>query len=127
MINLENYSTALIERDGILFSEKESTVSYPEIGNESCFQIEDNSFWFNHRNNCIVESVLKYSPNNIFFDVGGGNGFVAKGLNDKGITTVLVEPGIQGCLNAKKRNLGNIVCSTLLPCHECLLLHYLLE
>ena len=38
---------------------------------------------------------------------------MAGGLEKKGISTVLVEPGIQGCLNAKKRNLKNIVCSTL--------------
>jgi 2-polyprenyl-3-methyl-5-hydroxy-6-metoxy-1,4-benzoquinol methylase len=113
MINLENYSTDLIEKDGILFSKRESKISYPEIGNENCFQIEENSFWFNHRNNCIAEGVLRYCSNSIFFDIGGGNGFVARGLEKNGITTVLVEPGIQGCLNAKKRNLKNIVCSTL--------------
>lgn len=113
MINLENYSTELVEKDGILFSKRESKISYPEVGNESCFQIEENSFWFNHRNNCIAEGVLRYCSNSVFFDIGGGNGFVAGGLEKKGISTVLVEPGIQGCLNAKKRNLKNIVCSTL--------------
>ncbi len=113
MINIGNYSTELIDRDGILFSKKVSKISYPEIGNENCFQIEENSFWFNHRNNCITEAVLKYCPTSVFFDIGGGNGFVARGLENKGISTVLVEPGIQGCLNAKKRNLQNIICSTL--------------
>ncbi len=112
-MNLENYSTGLVERDGIFFSKRESAISYPEAGNESCFQLEENSFWFNHRNNCIGETVKKYCPDNLFFDVGGGNGFVAKGLEESGISTVLVEPGIQGCLNAKNRNLKNIVCSTL--------------
>src|SRR5882762_915370 len=95
------------------FSKKISKISYPETGNENCFQIEENSFWFNHRNNCVREAVLRYSPNSIFFDIGGGNGFVARELENKGISTVLVEPGIQGCLNAKKRNLKNLICSTL--------------
>ena len=49
----------------------------------------------------------------LFFDIGGGNGFVSKGLEKNGIKTCLVEPGIQGCLNAKKRGLSNIVCSDL--------------
>jgi SAM-dependent methyltransferase len=49
----------------------------------------------------------------LFFDIGGGNGFVAKGIEEKGITTILIEPGINGSLNAKKRGLKNIVCSTL--------------
>jgi 2-polyprenyl-3-methyl-5-hydroxy-6-metoxy-1,4-benzoquinol methylase len=112
-INIEDYSTDLIERDGILFSKIAGKISYPENGNENCYQIEENSYWFNHRNNCIAAGVLRYCSDRVFFDVGGGNGFVANGLEKKGIPTVLVEPGIQGCLNAKKRNLKNIVCSTL--------------
>jgi len=110
---LEKYTEGLIERDGIFFAKKESIISYPKEGNEHCFQIEEDSFWFNHRNNCIIETVTKYSPNEVFFDIGGGNGFVAMGLEKNGITTALIEPGIEGCLNAKKRGVSNIVCSTL--------------
>lgn len=113
MINLENYATDFIERDGILFSKKESNVSYPKKGSENFFQIEDNSFWFAHRNNCIISGVLRYSPKNLFYDIGGGNGYVSKGLQDNNVPTVLVEPSIQGCINAKKRNLKTVICSTL--------------
>jgi len=113
MLNLENYATDFIEKDGILFSKKESNVSYPEKGSENFFQIEDNSFWYAHRNNCIISGALRYSPENLFYDIGGGNGYVAKGLQENGIPTVLVEPSIQGCINAKKRNLKTVICSTL--------------
>ncbi|NOU47899.1 MAG: class I SAM-dependent methyltransferase [Bacteroidales bacterium] len=112
-INIEDYSTDLIEKDGILFSKIAGKISYPENGNENCYQIEENSYWFNHRNNCIAAGVLRYCSDRVFFDVGGGNGFVANGLEKKGISTVMVEPGLQGCFNAKNRNLKNIVCSTL--------------
>ncbi|SEP91610.1 class I SAM-dependent methyltransferase [Flavobacterium urocaniciphilum] len=100
-------------KDGIYFSKNQSNISYPEEGNQICFQLEDNSFWFNHRNNCIIEMVKRHNNKQMFFDIGGGNGFVAKGLQETGIKTVLIEPGIQGCLNAKTRNLDTIVCSTL--------------
>jgi len=110
---LEKYTDDLDLRDGIYFAKKESEISYPESGNESCYQIEQDSFWFNHRNKCIIEAVKKFAPNDLFFDIGGGNGFVAKALEEEGFSTVLIEPGIQGCLNAKKRGLPNIVCSTL--------------
>lgn len=113
MINLQNYTTELIDRDGILFAKKESEISYPESGNQDCYQLEENSFWFNHRNNCILEAVKKHCPTSTFFDIGGGNGFVAKSLEENGIETVLIEPGIQGCINAQIRGLKNIVCSTL--------------
>ncbi len=110
---LVNYSTQLIEKDGIHFAVKQSDISYPEGGNQQWFQIEENSFWFKHRNNCILPLVQKYAPNELFFDIGGGNGFIAKWLEDNNVNTVLVEPGIQGCLNAKHRGLSNVVCSTL--------------
>lgn len=99
--------------NGIYYSKSDSSISYPEEGNENCLQIEQDSFWFNHRNNIIANSVQKYSPNEIFFDIGGGNGFVAKRLQDDGIKTILVEPGEIGAINAYKRGIKNVICSTL--------------
>ena len=99
--------------NGIYYSESESHVSYPEDGNYNCLQIEEDSFWFKHRNNIIANSVRKHSPNKTFFDIGGGNGFVAKRLQNDGIKTVLVEPGKSGAMNAYKRGVKNVICSTL--------------
>lgn len=113
MITLEEYTSELIEKDGILFSRKESQVSYPESGNKNCFELEDSSFWFIHRNQCILQMARKFCPDALFFDIGGGNGYVAKGLEDHGFKTVLIEPGLAGCQNARKRQLRTIVCSTL--------------
>lgn len=113
MINIEEYSSILVKDNGIYFTNKQSKISYPESGNQDCFQMEDDSFWFKHRNKCILEIVKKHCLNNCFFDIGGGNGFVSKELQNNGIETVLVEPGIQGCLNANKRGIKNIICSTL--------------
>ena len=89
-------------------------ISYPEEGNEACFQIEDQSFWFRHRNDCIRELVRNFPPRDKgpIFDVGGGNGFVAKELKEAGWDVVLVEPGPSGARNAKKRGLENVVCGT---------------
>lgn len=113
MIKLKDYTSALIENDGIYFANERSTISYPDSGNNDCYQIEEDSFWFNHRNNCIVEAVKRNCPKKIFFDIGGGNGFVSKALIENNIESVLVEPGIQGCLNAKQRHVNTIICATL--------------
>jgi hypothetical protein len=113
MVNIEEYSSELIKNDGIFFAKNKREISYPIDGHKIHFQVEDNSFWFIHRNNCIIELVKKYSPGNPFFDIGGGNGFISKGLIENGVQAVLLEPGIQGCLNAKDRKIENIVCSTL--------------
>ncbi len=110
---IPTYFQNLELRNGVWHSLKQEEISYPTEGNENCFQIEENSFWFKHRNQCIISLVKKYCANDTFFDIGGGNGYVSSGLEKSGIEVVLVEPGIKGCLNAQKRGLKNVVCATL--------------
>jgi len=100
--------------NGIWFASAKEPVSYPDEGNDQCFEIEDQSFWFRHRNDCIRELVRNFPPKGKgpIFDVGGGNGFVAKGLMDAGWDVVLLEPGPSGARNAKKRGLEHVVCGT---------------
>lgn len=100
-------------KDGIWFSKNNSDISYPEEGNRKCYEIEKDSFWFKHRSNCILEAIKLYSNNVTFFDIGGGNGYISKELEENNIKSVLIEPGLEGALNAKKRGLKNIICSTL--------------
>ena len=88
-------------------------ISYPFQGNESCYQIEENSYWFKHRNNFLITIIKKFSRSNNFYDIGGGNGFVTKGLQDAGFNAMLIEPGYQGCKNAKKRDVQTVVCSLI--------------
>jgi 2-polyprenyl-3-methyl-5-hydroxy-6-metoxy-1,4-benzoquinol methylase len=111
-MEVKDVADNLYLENGIWFSNNKSEISYPKEGNISCYEIEKDSFWFNHRNNCIIEAVKIHSPNEIFFDIGGGNGFVAKGLNENNIQSVLIEPGIEGALNAKRRGLKDIICAT---------------
>ena len=83
-----------IERDaeGLWTARAVSSVSYPEDGNQLCFDIEDSSFWFRHRNNCLLQAVNSLPPAGTFFDIGGGNGYVAQAIQNAGFETVLVEP-----------------------------------
>ena len=103
-IKLTDYSKRWREDDDGVWRDTElEVISYPADGNESCFRIEEDSFWFRHRNQVIGSLVSNFPPDGVFFDVGGGNGFVAKALQDQGQTTVLVEPGGQGCERRAKR------------------------
>ncbi len=113
MTELASYTKNLEKREALFFSKHETDVSYPDEGNALCFQIEDNSFWFRHRNNCIIETVKNFMPDGFFFDIGGGNGFVAKALQEAGIQCVLVEPGVSGAINANERGIENVICATL--------------
>lgn len=98
--------------DGIWRPEDDEAVSYPEHGNEICFQVEDRSYWFAHRNRCIVETMKNFPPAGMFYDLGGGNGFVSAALQKAGQPTVLVEPG-SGAVNARTRGVAHVVQSTL--------------
>jgi SAM-dependent methyltransferase len=98
--------------DDIWYSKGSSNISYPTDGNANCFQIEENSFWFKHRNSVILDLIKNFPPRDYIFDIGGGNGFVTKSLKENGYNTFLVEPGIQGVKNAQKRGISNILCST---------------
>jgi len=90
-----------------------AAVSYPEEGNSLCFQVEDSSFWFAHRNRCILEVMKLYPPPGAVFDVGGGNGHVARAIQDSGQEVVLVEPGLAGVRNAVQRGVHHVVRATL--------------
>jgi SAM-dependent methyltransferase len=107
-------SSTDLEQDerGLWVSKTRSGVSYPSSGNELCYQMEDTSFWFQHRNRCIVNCVRAYPPSGVIFDVGGGNGFVSLGLQRAGWDAVVVEPGVAGATNAQRRGLLHVICST---------------
>jgi len=98
---------------GIWFARQEAAVSYPPGGNAACLQVEDGSFWFRHRNRCIVKVVERYRPSGPLLDVGGGNGYVARGLQQAGIDCVLVEPGVEGALAAHARGVTSVICARL--------------
>ena len=101
------------DEDGIWHCGSSADVSYPASGNDACFAVEDQSFWFGHRNACIVEALRQFPPPGAIFDVGGGNGFVARRLQDEGLDVVLVEPGRSGARNARSRGIRQVVCATL--------------
>lgn len=101
-----------VNNDGIWFSRTSREVSYPEDGNISCYQIEDESFWFENRNLLIEQALLenyseRWDKPSRFLDCGGGNGYVAKMIQDLGFETFLAEPG-NGVFNAKKRGITNV-------------------
>jgi SAM-dependent methyltransferase len=114
MLDLARLATNIEQAtDGIWYTKNRRRVSYPARGNADCYQLEDTSFWFRHRNNCIVEACRQLPPRGPLFDVGGGNGFVALGLEQAGFETVLIEPGATGAANARSRNLAHVICATV--------------
>jgi len=112
MVDISLISKGLLNIEGIWYPSAKEKISYPDAGNADCLQIEDSSFWFKHRNNCIATLVKRYAANRVFWDIGGGNGYVSKGLQSSGISTILVEPGELGAQTAAKRGVKNVICAT---------------
>jgi SAM-dependent methyltransferase len=98
--------------DGIWYAQRAGAVDYPDEGNAFCFQVEDTSFWFRHRNDCIISTVRKYPARGPILDLGAGNGFVARGLEQAGFPTIVLEPGPTGIRNARTRGLTRLVCAS---------------
>lgn len=95
-------------------SDRAAPVAYPEGDHATCFALEDSSFWFRHRNRCILAAVQRYPPGGFILDVGGGNGYVSRGLIDAGFEAVLLEPGPEGAQNARRtRRIPDVICATL--------------
>jgi SAM-dependent methyltransferase len=92
---------------------RDRRLSFPEDGHDACLGIEEASFWFAHRNACITAALARERFDAPLIDIGGGNGYVSQALEQRGIATVLLEPGDQGARNARRRGLGNVVCATL--------------
>lgn len=114
MVDISKIATNLECRDpGIWFSKNRSHISYPDDGNVRCLAIEDDSFWFKHRNKCIIEAIRRFPPDGAVFDVGAGNGYVSLTIKNAGFDTVVIEPGVQGAMNAYARGLSPVICSTL--------------
>jgi SAM-dependent methyltransferase len=114
MIDLTVIAPNLVPAEpGLWCSPASSAVAYPETGHDWCRQIEDNSFWFTHRNNCIIELLRRFPPAGAIFDIGAGNGFVSLGLNDAGFEAVPIEPGHAGAYQALARGLNPVICATL--------------
>jgi SAM-dependent methyltransferase len=98
---------------GIWFSGASSRVSYPDEGSATSYAIEEDSFWFRHRSQCIVELLRQFPPCGPLFDVGGGNGYVAKAMRQAGFDAVVVESSPVGARHAAARGIQPVICSTL--------------
>lgn len=96
--------------DGLWSTGEVSAVTYPEGGHDFCAGVEDQSFWFAHRNRAILEAVRRFPPcGGPLFDVGAGNGYVALALQRAEVATIAIEPSAAGALTAVKRGVVHVI------------------
>jgi SAM-dependent methyltransferase len=80
-------------------------ISYPTDAHAAFAQIEDSSYWFQHRNRVIEATIRSHAPDGAIIDVGGGTGVVAAHLRKAGFQNVVVEPDAAGAARARARGL----------------------
>lgn len=114
-MRIEDVSSSLTRNsDGIYVTAESSEVSYSPTGHADCFQVEDSSFWFKHRNDCIAAMVARYPYAGTLLDIGGGNGYVSQRLIAEGHDVMLIEPGLTGAYNAHhQRGIPLVACATV--------------
>lgn len=101
-------------RHGIWTAPATGAVSYQEDGHAQFMRLEDDSFWFSHRNECIVSIMKRFPPSGPILDIGGGNGYVTRRLLEEGFDAALIEPGPAGATNARLlRQIPNVICARL--------------
>jgi SAM-dependent methyltransferase len=109
-MDLDNYIAGLSGRltkkeDGLWTTGATETVSYPENIHDAYAAVEVTSYWFTHRNRCIVSLARRFPPSGPVLDVGGGNGAISLALHSNGIQSIVLEPGPQGAAVARRRGL----------------------
>ncbi|MBF0138938.1 MAG: class I SAM-dependent methyltransferase [Magnetococcales bacterium] len=115
MLNLTQFSSRLYrDKNGIWqCSEKGNTpVSYPETGHQDYIDIEDHSFWYQHRCRVLVKLMHRFTPTGPIVDIGGGNGMTAHAIQNSGLDVIVVEPGPIGATNARMRGVQNVICAS---------------
>jgi SAM-dependent methyltransferase len=112
MPSVEQLANGLqLDPDGCWSTPTASDVSYPAEGNDFCMSVEEQSFWFSHRNKAILAAVARFPPagGGPLLDVGAGNGFVAEALGRAGVRAVAIEPNAAGARNAVARGLSPVI------------------
>jgi len=108
--DIDSYVASLSARlkrraNGFWASEAMEGVSYPEEFREDFAAIEDSSYWFAHRNLCIISLARRFAPQGPILDIGGGNGAVSAALQRAGLPAIVMEPGSGGVDVARSRGL----------------------
>lgn len=94
---------------------EQNASAFSKETHDSLYAIEDSSWWFQYRMSLISLLVNKYYSKDItIVDVGGGNGYTTKKLIEEGFACLLIEPSIEGCLNAVKRGIPEIFCDAII-------------
>lgn len=89
---------------GVFVGPGEVAASFPDDGIELFADVDERSFWFEHRSEVIVDLVARCGGRGSrVLEVGSGSGAVAARLVAEGHDVMVVEPGSGGATLARRR------------------------
>ena len=104
-------SNLVLGADGIWFASGDSDQAYAADDPTDWVQIEDASFWYDHRNGVVLDALERLPPRGWLFEIGAGNGAVAAAAQKAGWPVVAVEPTVAWARNARRRGIDHVVCA----------------
>lgn len=102
--------------DGVLCKpgRQEERTAFSQETADRLLRIEDVSWWFQYRMELIAQIADRFlAKEKAVFDIGGGNGYTSKALQQRGWEAVLLEPSLPECRNANMRGVQTVVCNAL--------------
>ena len=90
---------------------------FPDSGVELFHAVDDESFWFAHRNTVIATLLDRFGNGTVMLEVGSGSGVVAAELTERGYDVAAVEPIATGAQMAAERGVRLSVCGDLQSLH----------
>ncbi len=115
MIKVAELSKHLMLRpDGTWTTDSNEDISYTKDGHRKLAHVQHDSFWFEHRSQCLEATLSGHPLDSPVLDVGGGNGSFSLFLQSHGLDTLLLEPGREGVENARLDGVKHVLQGSLL-------------
>jgi len=104
----KNFCNLKMQQPRLWTSGDLESVSYSDKYFGKHAEVEQNSFWFSHRNKVFLSAFFRHSMLVPFVDVGGGTGVVSGFFHSNGADSIVVEPLPTGAQIAHQRGLVTI-------------------
>lgn len=97
--------------ESAITNENALTTAFSAEQQDGLWDLEDGSWWFQYRASVIVSAMDRFfDKNQLTLDVGGGNGYTTACAMKAGYEMGLIEPSVEACQNAIKREIPNVNC-----------------
>jgi SAM-dependent methyltransferase len=112
------YREHLVERGSVWYAVGEhAPVSYPDSIRPAIAEVEESSYWFQHRNRAIARLADQAGITGPVWDIGAGNGAVSAHVQRRGGHVVAVEPEAEGAEVAAQRGVRPVIVGRLEALH----------